>query len=444
MAYTRVMLLAASAVGFALYGCVEKKSAPKVPREYIEANLLPAVPKAIQNKVNADLGGKVVYLGNDVDTSNVSGGAQVRIVHYWHVTAALGSHWAVFTHVTGSKPSDWMNVDMTKMRSGYPPSKWRAGDVIRDEQVFTLNKGWNSDYAQLSLGLFRKGGKTTSDRMAIVSGPADNESRVKAFRFKVTGKANAAAGTHVVRKTPTPITIDGKADEGAWKTAGQSPQFPVAQGSPDTKGAAKARLLWDQNYLYAFVEIKDRDVFSPYTKQDDPLWKADVIELFIDADRNGFGYVELQVSPNNIHFDSWFPKTRATKSQPDWNANMKSAVIVHGTADKRDDKDVGWDVEIAIPHSAVKGGDSQMKVSIPPTPGDQWRLNVVRVEKPKSGNTAVSSWNQITYADFHALGRMLTVQFGDDTGAIPPPKKEAGANKPQAPIATETAVAPAK
>ena len=49
-------------------GCVAKESKKKkVDPAYIQANLLTAPPATIQNRVDADLGGLVTYLGNDVE-----------------------------------------------------------------------------------------------------------------------------------------------------------------------------------------------------------------------------------------------------------------------------------------------------------------------------------------------------------------------------------------
>ena len=93
---------------------------------------------------------------------------------------------------------------------------------------------------------------------------------------------------------------------------------------------------------------------------------------------------------------------------------MKSSVLVEGTAATRQDVDTGWNVEIAIPLAAVRGGDNQMAVSIPPQPGDKWRLNIVRGDKPNRGPYIASSWNQIPYSDFHALEAMVTVVFAKE------------------------------
>ena len=430
------LVVATSALG--LTGCVNKSPPEKkIDPAYVAKNLLSAPPGSIQHPVHAVLGGSVEYLGCDVKPAVVARGESATVVHYWQVAKAPGSGWRVFTHLTGQGKGDWMNLDRSDMRLGYPPNKWKAGDIIRDQQTFTLDSGWASPYAQVLVGLYRAGGDSVEDRMPVESGPVDSERRVKACRFKVGRKGGAAGASaplrapeYKVRRTHGPIKIDGRAGETDWQNAPWGPDFAVAAGGASVVGAARGKLLWDGKYLYAFIHVEDKDVRSQYVKRDDPLWKEDVVELFIDADKNQRGYVELQVNPHNAEFDSWWPTTRAQPGHPEWNSHMRSAVVVDGTIDDslRDDK--GWDAEIAIPLGDVKGADAAMKVNIPPEVGDSWRMNVVRVDKPAHGPLGASSWSPITIQDFHALGRMFEVVFADKDGNVMP----AGA-APKAPAA---------
>lgn len=569
--------------------CVDKDKGNKVRKDpaYIKANLLPTAPAKLANKVNATLGDKVVYLGNDVKSKVIKPGEDVTITHYWKVVAPPGKGWRVFTHVNGAKSQDWMNVDATKMRAQYPPKDWKAGDIIRDEQKFKLKKDWVSPFALVSVGLFS--GNAVKDRMAITKGPKDKQHRVPVLRFKVAASGSAGdvaknvlkkapkfdnkVGTNfggkliylgndapasvragepisiihywkvvappegnwsvrsmlegtsprdrmsahgspmrraypstkwkagdiirdtqkivlrrswasttakvrigvfdrkqrknvaitagpkvddnwaevasievkfnVIPKAKGPIKLDGVADEESWKTALASPNFVDAKNGPSTQ-MTKARLLWDDEALYVFVEVSDTNIRSKYTKRDDPLWKGDVVELFIDADRNGNDYVELQVNPNNAVFDAWFARRRSKQytGEFDWNSKLESKVVVNGTVNKSD-KDTGWNVEIKIPHATVKGRNDKMRVNIPPKVGDRWRLNIIRVDRDGKKYEGISSWNQITSGDFHALRLMLEVVFGDEKGEFAPPappapapgKKtgEAGSNKKAAP-----------
>jgi hypothetical protein len=249
-------------------------------------------------------------------------------------------------------------------------------------------------------------------------------------------KAPPPPGTVYVPRASADIMLDGLASEPAWATAAASAELVAADGSAEPPGKATAKLTWDDHFLYAFVSVVDADVVSPYKNHDDPLWKADCVELFIDADRNGRGYVELQVNPSNATFDSWFETTRAKPGDPSWESGMQTAVNLRGAAEagSADKAPRGWDAEIAIPWPAVRGRDDAMQVVLPPRVGDRWRMNIVRVDfKTGDKNPTVSSWNRITYADFHALDRMLTVVFADANGSIQP--VEARSPRPPGPPA---------
>src|SRR6266567_5982224 len=219
------MKLAGFAVlAVALASCVEKETEQPVDDAYIKGNLLAAAPTP-QHVVNADLGGKVVYLGCDLDKETVALGDRVKITHYWKVVAPPGPEWRLFTHVNGSSGGEWINVDDTKMRKGYGPDRWKAGDVVRDEQVFPILKTWKSPEAVVYVGLFRRGGQSEKDRMAIASGPSDGHGRVQVAKIAIGGNPASApasapaAAPYVIRRASGKIKIDGKADEKDWAAA---------------------------------------------------------------------------------------------------------------------------------------------------------------------------------------------------------------------------------
>src|SRR5258706_3340458 len=57
------------------------------------------------------------------------------------------------------------------------------------------------------------------------------------------------------RWTDIPITIDGHADEEAWKHAQSIDGFQISWAAGDARKprtATKAKLLWDRDYLYFF------------------------------------------------------------------------------------------------------------------------------------------------------------------------------------------------
>jgi len=414
--------------------CVDRGPGPKrkkVDPATVRANLLTA-PPADLTPVGVTLGGKVTYLGNRlVDRNNtpittpVAPGGTVRLVHYWRVLAPIGPGWEVFRYARGANNSaDFMSFAPTDMDYGHPVASWRAGEIIADAQDITLRPDWRSPSVTVFVGLVATGRHQLGDRMftSPSAPPVVVDRAIVARSIEVdVSKAPPPPGTVYVPHAAGPITIDGIGSEPGWAAAVMSPELVTADGSPEPVGKAIARMTWDEQNLYLFVQVTDSDIYSQYKAHDEPLWKQDVVELFIDADGNRRGYVELQVNPNNTTFDSWFMSTRAQPGDEAWTSNMQTAVRVRGTADKAGDADQGWDVEIAIPLAAVKGRDDAMKVRLPPQVGDVWKLNIVRVDYRSSGGSpGVSSWNRISYSDFHALERMLTVVFANTAGSIKP------------------------
>src|SRR5262249_49828664 len=86
-----------------------------------------------------------------------------------------------------------------------------------------------------------------------------------------------------------------------------------------------------------------------------------------------------EVSPLNTVFDARvFSPERDRRSMlvdRDWNApGLRTAAGVSGTLDRRDDTDLGWIAELAIPFADL-GLDG------PPAPGTVWRANFYRIER---------------------------------------------------------------
>src|SRR5690242_12790177 len=68
--------------------------------------------------------------------------------------------------------------------------------------------------------------------------------------------AKAPPDVFECRWADTPITLDGKADEDAWKHAQVIDHFSLPWLGKDARPArtkTRARLLWDREYLYFFA-----------------------------------------------------------------------------------------------------------------------------------------------------------------------------------------------
>lgn len=408
--------------------CVEQEEdKPSAEDEqYIKKNLLSAAP-APQLSVNADLDGKVTFLGADISPNPAEAGKDVKLVTYWKVVAPPGEGWRMFMHVNGPNRQGFINIDHGPIRGKYPVARWKAGDIIKDEHAFRIPPTWQHDTFELYVGLFKRGGGGFQN-MEVKAGPKDNLNRVLVATVPVKGKAAPPAPKrYVARKTAKPIKVDGKLDDPAWKTAPSTGLFVDTMSGAPSAVQTEAKILWDDENLYLAFDNKDSDVWAQLTNRDDKLWTQEAVEVMIDADGNGKTYVEFQVAPNGNVFDTYLPEYRKyedavdPKRKPyDWNSKIKAKVVVDGTLNERDDTDKGWVAEIAIPLGDVKGlGPAGAKV--PPALGDVWRLNMYRLDVPKDKNGVAAGWSPPMVGDFHALDKFGEVLFADPKGEVPPP-----------------------
>jgi len=408
--------------GLAL-GCVEQADdkPTKEDEEFIKKNILTSAPTP-QFVSNADLDGKVTYLGLDVSPNPVEPGKDVKLTHYWKVNVAPGEGWKLFTHISGPNKQGFANVDHTPMNGKYPAARWKAGEIIRDQHTFRPPAGWNYDHLEVHTGLYRG-----NERMAVKSG-AQSENRVLAASIPMKVKAPPPLKRYIVTKTTKPIKVDGKLDEASWKSAPSTGPFVDTMTGSPSPVSTEAKLLWDNQNLYIAFENVDSDVWSTLTERDAKLWTQEAVEVMLDADGNGRSYIELQVAPNGTIFDSYLPTYRKyedsldpKRKMYDWNSKLKAAVKVDGTLNKREDQDKGWTVEMALPLADANGLDKP-GVKVPPTVGDVWRLNMFRLDSTKDKPQVAVGWSPPLVGDFHKLDRFGQIVFGDEKGEVPAPK----------------------
>ena len=83
------------------------------------------------------------------------------------------------------------------------------------------------------------------------------------------------------------VSIDGKADDKAWKNTDWIPMDQVWIGKDlseeDFRG--KYKLLWDSNHIYVLAEIIDEKLIDTYEGLD-RYWDDDCLEIFIDEDNS--------------------------------------------------------------------------------------------------------------------------------------------------------------
>lgn len=222
-------------------------------------------------------------------------------------------------------------------------------------------------------------------------------------------------------KADSEIVIDGVLDEPAWKKAAvisdlwQANSYDFGAGKPvpghyETQ-KTRARVLYDDNYIYVSAEMDDTDLLGLTVKDDTEFVEGidDLFEFFFKPDPHKPGYYEFHVFPTNAKRDVFFAKrfARSYLGYMDYESGIETAVKLYGTLNDWHDIDKGWTVEARVPMSAFKetGGG--------PKEGDTWQFLISRYNYAyhlKYGNEIVQmvALNQVT---FHLYESYPKIQF---------------------------------
>lgn len=187
---------------------------------------------------------------------------------------------------------------------------------------------------------------------------------------------------YVCYKTQEPIVVDGKMDEKVWKDAPWTEYFADIEGYRrvlEPRFKTRAKMLWDDKYLYIAAYLEDTDVWATLTERESVIFRDNDFEVFLDPNGDTHHYMEFEMNAFATEWDLMLTRPyrdAGCRVLDNWNMNgVKSAVFVDGTINDGSDIDKGWSVEIAIPLDALNEPDGKK-----PAEGVQWRINFSRVE----------------------------------------------------------------
>ncbi len=209
-----------------------------------------------------------------------------------------------------------------------------------------------------------------------------------------------------------PIKIDGKADEPAWAKAVVIESFVTFWANRPGKTRTKARLLWDDEYLYFHAEMEDADLYADVRETNGNIWENDVFELFFKPREDALGYYEFQVNALNAQFHVFMPSRgaggarRGRGGSADGKFAMKTAVVLQGTLNNWRDTDTGWSVEGRIPWQDFNRTGGRPKA------GDTWRFALCRYDYSKNFESPnLTSCAPLKAGSFHQYEDYCRLKF---------------------------------
>lgn len=188
--------------------------------------------------------------------------------------------------------------------------------------------------------------------------------------------------TYLCRRAATPIVIDGKLDDAAWAEAPWTEDFVDIQSAAKEKPRlrTRAKLLWDDNFLYVAAELEEPHVWATLTNHDSVIFRDPDFEVFIDPKGETEPYYEFEMNALNTTWDLLLDKPYMDGGKPhnEWEIpGVKTAVNVRGTINNPSDTDQGWTVELAFPWKVLS---EHARHPGPPNEAEQWRIDFSRVE----------------------------------------------------------------
>jgi len=232
---------------------------------------------------------------------------------------------------------------------------------------------------------------------------------------------------YVAHRTVAPININGDVTKTQWTEAVWSRRFVDMASGRRGMYDTRAAIVWDNTNLYIAFVAEEPFVCAELTERDSIVFQENDLEVFIDG-RDC--YYELEVNAANTVYEVFFiwrdAYTRGGRfDQPQFDVHspaaytfggdydrtatsfwtgthprgvrwaftdfdmpgMRTAVQVDGTLNDDSDVDGGWSLEIAIPWSGLDLlADGR---SLPPQPGDEWRMFLGRFQRLELGGKEV-------------------------------------------------------
>ncbi len=187
---------------------------------------------------------------------------------------------------------------------------------------------------------------------------------------------------YVCYRATSPVAVDGRLDDGAWRDAPWTDDFVDIEGDkkPRPTLRTRAKMLWDDTYFYIGAELVEPHLWATITQHDAVIFHDNDFEFFIDPNGDNHEYYEFEINALGTGWDLLLPRPYKDggKAVNNWEIlGLKSAVHLDGTLNVVTDTDRGWTVELAVPWSAL--GELARRTS-PPADGDQWRVNFSRVQ----------------------------------------------------------------
>ncbi len=211
--------------------------------------------------------------------------------------------------------------------------------------------------------------------------------------FAVSRGAGGLPLTYCTRFHGLDLTADPKSPQ--WSLLDPVWLAEAVTGSAPEQRTA-VRIAWTSSELRLLFHVEDTDVWATMGNRGDPLYREEVVEVFLDPVGDLESYFEIEINPLNAVLDLVLRKTRSGyRKDFSWRCE--------GLRSRVRSCDGGWVAELGIPFLSV--------LPEPPKPGDVWRVNFSRIDRPQHRERELSAWSAPRRPSFHTPERFGFLEF---------------------------------
>lgn len=205
------------------------------------------------------------------------------------------------------------------------------------------------------------------------------------------------------------ITVDGRIDETSWANAEWTNRFDhilSTRGYTKPFLATRAKILWDDEYLYVGAELEEPNLIGHIIDKDAIVCYDNDFEVFLDVDDDAQNYIEIETNVLGTTWDIFYHKEFHRGGLPmgwpqgnykrpyslPWDMEgLHVAVRPDGSINYPLDTDRGWTFEAAIPWSSLEKTNTGGPLA---RDGEYLRVGFSRVQYPWPNLTwPISDWS---------------------------------------------------
>lgn len=211
---------------------------------------------------------------------------------------------------------------------------------------------------------------------------------------------------YIINKADGNVTLDGNPEGGVWEKAEKTALAETVTGDePDL--STHFRILYSDAYLYIGYIVEDNAILASYTDHDYPLYKEDVVEIFLSPSGSLHYYYEFNFSPKEVVCDAIVLNDGVISGGG--RGELFIPLLMWDCEGLRiktqKQENSSWSVTVAIPFSRLHLAENRT-----PEPGETWRGNLFRIEYGGS-EIEYSAWCPTGRDDFHVAEKFGTLKF---------------------------------